>query len=137
MSNSCESDNITAKRESSNSTISTNSDYENYTIKTNVCLRLSQELNLEEHQYDDTDYDPPEESGLENCNMIIPEYYQIARNIENAYNIDYYEMIQDDIRNFRALNKYQLEYIKTLSHEQKNELIELFNISMQTFIDFL
>ena len=38
--------------------------------------------------------------------------------------MDYYEMINDDIRNYRKLNKYQVNYIKSLDHDRKNKIIE-------------
>jgi len=44
---------------------------------------------------------------------------------------DYYEVIKDDIRNFRPLNKYQFEYIKTIPTEDKDELLHIFNDSLR------
>ena len=114
-------------------------DDKNYVIKTNICKRLSKELQLPEIIYDiKNDYEPPKEHGLSNSNIIIPSYYNLDKNPSKIFNIDYYEIIKDDIRNFRPLNTYQLEYIKKLSHEEKNELFDIFNIcitTMQTLIN--
>lgn len=101
---------------------------ENYVITTNVCKRLSKELGLNEISYDESIlYEPPKEHGLQNSNVIIPEYYKLHNHPSKIFDIDYYEIIKDDIRNLRPLNKYQLEYIKQLSHENKNELFDIFN----------
>ena len=61
--------------------------------------------------------------GLENSNVIIPSYYHLHKHPSKILSIDYYNIIKDDIKNCRPLNKYQLEYIKDLSHEYKYELI--------------
>jgi hypothetical protein len=108
-------------------------DYENYVINTKMNNKLLKELGLTENNYDEKNsYEPPKEHGLSNSNVIIPAYYHIDRHPSKILNIDYYEIIKDDIRNFRTLNSYQLEYIKKLSHEQKNELFDLFNSCMDT-----
>jgi hypothetical protein len=102
---------------------------ENYIIKTKMNNKLLKELGLNENTYDEKnsfDYEPPKEHGLSNCNFIIPEYYHLSKHPSKILNIDYYEIIKDDIRNFRILNSYQIEYIKKLSHVQKmNYLIYL------------
>ena len=46
-------------------------------------------------------------------------------------------MIKDDIRNYRPLNEYQLEYIKKLDDETKNELIHIFNKCVTNFANYL
>lgn len=107
---------------------------ENYEIKTNICKRLSKELNLSEIQYDiPNDYVAPKESGLCNSNVIIPKYYQLHKHPSKIFTIDYYEIIKDDIRNLRALNEYQLAFIKELSHDNKNELFDIFNKCLLVF----
>ena len=111
---------------------------ENYIIKTKVCKRLSKELGLNEIIFDENiSYKPPKESGLSNSDIIIPSYYQLHKHPSKIFNIDYYEIIKDDIRNIRPLNKYQLEYIKELSDEYKYELINIFNDCIKTFVDLL
>jgi hypothetical protein len=122
---------------SRSSSISTDSDYENYVIRAKICKRLSRELGLEEITYDITDYEPPENPGLENSNVIIPAYYQIHKHPSKIIDLDYLYMIKDDIRNFRQLNKYQLKYIKDLSHDHKNELIEIFNNCIGAFNEII
>ena len=105
-----------------------------YIITTKVCKRLSKELGLPEYIYDEKiNYEPPKENGLANCDVIIPSYYHVDKHPSKIFDIDYYEIIKDDIRNFRVLNKYQLEYIKQLSHEHKNELFDIFNLCINTF----
>lgn len=124
---------------SSTSSSSLSSDYENYVIKANLCGMLSRELKLDEIFYDEMGtYEPPTESGLSNSNVIIPAYYHIDKHPSKIIDIDYYEIIKDDIRNYRALNSYQLEYIRNLtSHELKNELIEIFNECIKMFNELI
>ena len=113
----------------------------NYIITTNVNRNLSKELKLgiDDIKLDERfSWEPPKEHGLCNSNFIIPKYYHLHKNPHKIFSIDYYEIIKDDIRNFRQLNKYQLEYIKELSHEDKNELLELYNnciISIEKIIN--
>lgn len=109
---------------------------EKYIFKANLCTRLSRELNLEEKKYDTIGkYNPPEEHGLNNCDFIIAPYYKIHENPQDILKIDYFYMIKDDIRNFRPLNQYKLDYIKDLSHENKNELFNIYNECIKTIID--
>jgi hypothetical protein len=49
---------------------------------------------------------------LENSDVIIPSYYEIHKHPSKIFNLDYFEIIKDDIRNYRELNKYQMEYIR-------------------------
>lgn len=79
-------------------------------------------------------YDQPKEPGLSNCNVIIPNYYGIHSSYNKMFDIDYYVMIKDDIKNLRPLNKYQLDFIKTLPHEDKYEIIEIFNACVNEYI---
>lgn len=123
---------------SSNSSSSTLTGDENYVIQTKICPRLSRELNLQEIIYDEIgSYEPPKEYGLNNSNVIIPCYYRIHEKPEKITRIYYFEIIKDDIRNFRKLNKYQLEYIKDLSHEYKNILLEIFNDCVESISDLV
>ena len=118
-------------------------DDENYIIKTSICKRLSRELNELNIKYDNicecskTEYTPPTEHGLKNCNDIIPKYYQLHKHPSRILNFNYFEMIKDDIRNCRILNEYQLNYIKELSHECKNELFDIYNICTKLYNDIL
>ena len=109
---------------------------ENYVFKANLCTILSKELQLPETIYDNTgNYDQPKEHGLTNSDYIIPSYYK--KNKNNILDVDYYEIIKDDIRNFRSLNKYQIEYIMNLEDKYKNELIIMFNYSLKVFSEIL
>jgi len=118
----------------------TSSNDENYTIVTKVCKTLSKEFNLpeivfEENISSDTLFssDAPTEHGLSNSDIIIPSYYNLHKDPSNILNIDFYEIIKDDIKNYRILNKYQLEYIKEIKDEYKYELIEIFNHCIKIF----
>lgn len=44
-----------------------------------------------------------------------------------------YRNLQHDIRNIKVLNELQMEFIKTLSHEYKNELFEIYNECIRLF----
>ena len=115
-----------------------NSTDENYLFKTKTCKRLSKILDISDIVYDDTgEYNQPKEYGLSNCNIIIPSYYKIHENPSKITDIDYFEIIKDDIRNCRALNKYQLDYIKQLKDEYKNELFDIFNNCIKVLNDIV
>jgi len=79
------------------------------------------------------EFKPPSKSGLSNSEPIIPSYYiqkfkgiLYGKEIEYEYiNIDYLTIIKDDIRNFRKLNVYQIDYIKKYcNNETKNDIID-------------
>ena len=113
-------------------------DINDYEIKTKVCKSLSKQFGLEEIKIDETTLpNPPKQYGLHNADVIIPSYYEIHKNPSKILNLDYFEIIKDDIRNYRELNKYQLEYIKEIKDEYKFELIELFNECMQAMNDII
>ena len=78
--------------------------------------------------------DSPSEHGLSNSERIIPSYYKIH---DKRFNIDYLELIKDDVRNCRKLSKYQMEYIQNLTHLEKNCLLELYNECIGTFNDII
>jgi len=107
---------------------------ENYVFKAKICKRLSREFGLDEIKYDEMgDYDVPKEHGLTNCDIIIPSYYQLHKHPSKIFDLDYFTMIKDDIRNFRVLNEFQLKYIKELSDEHKNELFDIYNNCVKSF----
>ena len=109
-----------------------------YIVETNVNRSLSKILGIDEiKEYEISNYEPPKESGLSNSNVIIPSYYNLHKDPSKMFNIDYYEIIKDDIRNFRILNEYQLEYIKNLSHECKNELFDIYNKCTNLYNDII
>jgi hypothetical protein len=114
------------------------SDDENYVFKAKICKRLSRELNMSEMEYDDTGtYEPPTEPGLSNSAVIIPSYYNLHDNPSKILELDYFEIIKDDVRNCRVLNEYQLKYIKELSHECKNELFDIYNRCIKMYNDVI
>ena len=92
-----------------------------------TCPSLSKELGLEMHTFEKSYWEPPKDHGLQNADVIIPSYYNYHKNPEKVFELDYLNIIKDDIRNFRVLNKYQLEYIRNLSDEDKFEIVCLFN----------
>ena len=106
----------------------------NYKFIANVNKKLSKILGIQDITFDERllDCTPPKESGLNNCDYIIPKYYHLSETPDKMYKIDYFEIIKDEVRNLRTLNKYQLEFIKTLSSECKNEIIESFNNCIDT-----
>lgn len=105
----------------------TDNDNDNYKIQTKMCKRLSREFGIEIND-EFIIYKPvPEKYGLENSDVIIPSYYNLHKYPSKILDFDFYEIIKDDIRNYRKLNIYQLEYIKNLKEEYKDELIGLFN----------
>jgi len=48
-----------------------------------------------------------------------------------------YRNLQHDIRNIKVLNELQMEFIKTLSHESKNELFEIYNECIRLFNEIM
>jgi hypothetical protein len=74
-----------------------------------------------------TDWKPPEFNGLNNSFQIIPKYYQTLSVKNKIIKVDYFQMIIDDIRNFRKLNEQQLIFIKNLDDERKQKIIIEFN----------
>jgi hypothetical protein len=78
---------------------------------------------------------PPTQHGIEHTPRIIPEYYlKTNMNKYNVLVIDYYYMIQDDIRNLRPLNAYQLKYLKRVSENDKMTIIKEFNNVVAAYI---
>lgn len=109
--------------EESNLSVSPISEYQ---FRANVCPILARAINVPEYKCDHiSSYDPPESHGLDNCNVIIPSYY--VKSYNRSVDIDYFTMMKDDIKNYRPLNKYQLEYIKNMNHKDKDEIISVFN----------
>ena len=75
---------------------------------------------------------PPETYGLENSERIFGQYYLTGKDLNGKIvNIDFLFTIFDNIRNFRPLTVYQLEYIKTLDNLANIMIIEEFNNSME------
>ena len=107
-------------------------------FSTNVNRSLSLVLDIPEIKFEDDNlkWEPPEESGLSNSNYIIPQYYNHKSNT-TILDIDYYEIIKDDIRNYRKLNTYQMDYINKLDHKMKNELFDIFNNCINALHDIL
>ena len=111
-------------------------DDEKYEFRTPVNKKLSEILEIPPQIYDEQfEWDIPKEHGLTNCNCIIPEYYKKPKN--KILNINYYDIIKDDIRNCRPLNNYQLDYISNLPDEYKNELFTIFNDCIKLFNEIM
>jgi hypothetical protein len=106
-----------------------------YEIKTKMCKRLSKEFDLPIIEGDILSYQPsPKQHGLINSDVIIPSYKILKK---KPTDIDFYELIKDDLRNYRDLNKYQLQYIHDLNDECKYEIILLMNDVINTFSDIM
>jgi hypothetical protein len=112
-------------------------DNENYKIQAKMCKRLSREFGIEEMELNEHLTPAPEKYGLENSNIIIPSYYKLHEHPSKIFDFDFYRVIKDDIRNFRKLNQYQLEYIKNLKEEYKDEIIDLFNECFESIKELL
>ena len=113
-------------------------DTNDYKIKTKACKSLSKKFGLEEVIIDENTLpDPPKNYGLNNSDIIIPSYYEIHKHPSKIFKIDFFEIIKDDIRNYRELNKYQMEYIKEIKNEYKYELIELYNQCIKSINEIL
>jgi len=72
----------------------------------------------------------PKQHGLDNSDQIIPTLYCQSKSFSSTdmLNVDYYEIIRNDVANCRSLNKYQMKYIKNYLNEgEKMELFYLFN----------
>ena len=78
-----------------------------------------------------TEWDPPTAYGLQNSKRVFGNYYLTGKQLKGKlFELDFYTTIVDDIQNFRTLSSFQMSYIKTLSHEDKQELFHLFNNSV-------
>ena len=82
-----------------------------------------------------TDWQPPKYHGLNNSFIIIPDYYK--KSGEKILKVNYYDMILDDIRNFRKLNDYQIVFIKNLDDDSKQKLFTEFNKLFDVIHDLL
>ena len=109
---------------------------EKYLFTTNVNEKLSKILEIDKFNYDKKfKWNPPKEHGLTNSNNIIPKYYQ--KDNKKILDVDYYNIIKDDIRNMRKLNNYQLDYIKNLNCDEHMEIINIFNDSFDLILEYL
>ena len=73
-----------------------------------------------------------------NSDYIIPKYYINEQNTKGKLlDIDFDSTIIDSIRNLRALNPYQCEFLKTLSHEKLLEIIHEYDNIMRTYIPYM
>ena len=115
---------------------------ENYIFQTkNFNKPLTTLLKIPEFNYNKNfNWCPPKTHGLNNSNYIIPSYYNYHKNPNKIllYNLDYFEIIKDDIRNFRELNTYQLKYIQEqLDDNSKNELLTIYDHCVNALITSL
>jgi len=109
-------------------------DDENYDFKTNVNRRLSEILEIPHFTPDISEkWNPPRTYGLDNCNVIIEN----RANKDNLLDVDYFEIIKDDIRNLRPLNEFKMEYIMKMEDEYKNELLSIFNNCIKLVVEIL
>jgi hypothetical protein len=107
----------------------------NISRNVNLSPELGKLLNKECMIHNTEKWEPPENSGLNNCNIIIPNYY--VKTYDQIIDIEYITIIKDDIKNFRPLNFYQLEYIKSIPNEEKNKLFDIFNDCIKTLNELI
>jgi hypothetical protein len=98
----------------------------------NLDPALAKLMGIQIEEQKTTDWIPPSKSGLDNSKEIIPSNYFKNNNkgfksdlIEDDF--DYFQIIKENILNYKPLTQKQLEYIKKQSNEHKFELIELYN----------
>jgi hypothetical protein len=100
----------------------------------------------EQKIFEEVPWRPPSRTGLRNSEPIIPTYYlQKVTGLfdENGQevtymDVDYLMIIKDDIRNFRKLNRFQVDYIKKhLDDKSKNEIIDEFIKVTHAAIDII
>ena len=72
--------------------------------------------------------------GLSN-DEVIHTLYKYHNNC--MVSVDYIDVIKDDIVNLKPLDKKQMEYVFHLNTEEKNEIIILFNQSIETFSQYI
>jgi hypothetical protein len=120
---------------SNSSNSSSSSIINTYKFKTkNVSKEIADILEIPRFNYDKNfNWTPPTESGLSNSDYIIQPYYKF----HDFNDINYLNIIKDNIRNFRELNKYEMEYIKKLSHEDKNTLFDIYNNCTKLYNDII
>ena len=84
------------------------------------------------------DWEPPPFHGLKNSQRVFGDYYLTGKELKGKlFVLDFYFTIEDDIKNFRTLSPYQMSYIKTLGHEEKQELFNLYNNSIRVMSENL
>jgi hypothetical protein len=103
----------------------------------NIAPKLAKAINVPteiEEKNLNTDWKPPDTYGLSNSRPIIQQYYfkDGLQNLRSSFN--YLNNIHDDIRNYRKLEDYQLNYIKNLDNEEKDQIIKLYNEVLDTLI---
>ena len=80
-----------------------------------------------------SDWSPPKQHGLQNSRQIIHPWF-INNVILRGEPINYLEILKDDIRNFRPLDKIQLDYLKKLEKEDLLDIIQIYNAVTQSLL---
>ena len=62
---------------------------------------------------------------------------KICNKTKTETDVIIYKNIQFDIRNMKVLNELQMQFIKTLPHDSKNDLLEIYNQCMQLFNEIM
>lgn len=80
---------------------------------------------------------PPLNHGLNNSDIIIPDYYFTGKYYEGKLiHIDYFSTIVDSIKNLRELSESQITYL--LKNPKKQiDIIRLYDIVLKKFINDL
>ena len=75
------------------------------------------------------------ENGLSNSFPIVQQHY--IEKMKRGENINYFEILKDDIRNLRPITNAQLNYIKTLNRDNLFEIIEISNDVIKILISYM
>ena len=73
---------------------------------------------------------------LESDSITSNDLKQTQQNVTVSYPPEY-KIIQHHIRNMQVLNEIQMLYIKSLPHELKDEILEVYNQCIQLFNDVM
>lgn len=105
----------------------------------NISEKLVRKLKIKKYNHFDTDCDwePPKEPGLSNSFNIIPVESVKKSKDQLLQDLNFFNIIKNDISNFRSLNKYQIEYFNHLNRYELIELLNLYNKSTSILIDTL
>lgn len=107
----------------------------------NISSNLAKLLNLSMNEISPSiskEYHPPKKHGLDNSERIFGDYYLTNIDLNGKiFEIDYFNTIIDDVRNMRKLNRFQKLYIKNMTEEYKNILIDEYITNMENIIEYM
>lgn len=79
---------------------------------------------------------------MEQDTVIIPDTIKrfndrLLKRTGKSIKVNTFDILKDDIVNYRTLNTYQLMYIEYLTESQKVEIIKLYNKTMECIKDII